>query len=506
MAEFSTLAAVDLGSNSFRLQVARVVDEEIYPLDSLREPVRLGAGLTQQKHLDEPSQARALQCIARFGERLRGFPAEAVRAVGTNTLRVAKNAAEFLRNAEAALGFPIEVVAGREEARLIYLGVAHSLPPSAERRLVVDIGGGSTEFIIGSGYRPLKLESLYMGCVSYSLRYFPGGRINKANLREAELASRIELETIANEFSAGHFAQAVGSSGTARALGELLEQQGFPAGAITAEGLEWLRSALLKVGDATRLSALGVRADRLVVLPGGFAIMAGIFAQLRLERMALADGALREGILYDLLGRFHHHDRREVTVAQFAKRYSVDLAQAQRVEGFAQELLRQINPAAAAGDEHVVRLMSWVATLHEIGLSVAHSGYHKHTAYLLSYSDMPGFSRMEQSRLSLLTLAHRGSLDKIQDRLDGGVDLDLAMALRLSALFHRSRGPLDLARYEASRRGARFQLDLDAGWLADNPLTAAALVGEQREWHKLGVSLEVNPLSEARAGNRRAVE
>jgi len=221
MADLSTLAAVDLGSNSFRLQVARVVDDQIYPLDSLREPVRLAAGIDTQKRLDEASQQRALDCLKRFGERLRGMPAEAVRAVGTNTLRVAKNAKEFRAKAEAALGFPIEVVAGREEARLIYLGVAHDLPVTGEKRLVVDIGGGSTEFIIGSGYRPQKLESLYMGCVSFSMKFFPGGKLSKANLKQAELAARIEVQTIAKEFSAGRWKEAVGSSGTARALADI---------------------------------------------------------------------------------------------------------------------------------------------------------------------------------------------------------------------------------------------------------------------------------------------
>src|SRR5690349_7397636 len=253
MADPSTIAAVDLGSNSFRLQVARVVDDQIYPLDSLREPVRLAAGIDEHKRLDEASQQRALECLKRFGERLRGLPPQAVRAVGTNTLRVAKNAKEFRAKAESALGFPIEVVAGREEARLIYLGVAHELPISHEKRLVVDIGGGSTEFIIGSGYRPQKLESLYMGCVSYSMRFFPGGRLSKANLKQAELAARIEVQTISREFSSGHWREAIGSSGTARALADIIEESGWGSGGITAEGLEKLRASLIKVGDATKL-------------------------------------------------------------------------------------------------------------------------------------------------------------------------------------------------------------------------------------------------------------
>src|SRR5512139_687281 len=223
MPDFPTLAAVDLGSNSFHLQVARVMGEQIYPLDALREPIRLGAGLDTDKILDEPTQARAVECLSRFGERLRGLPKGAVRAVGTNALRVAKNARSFLKRAEEALGVPIEVIAGREEARLIYLGVAHSLPLSHERRLVVDIGGGSTEFIIGARLKPLKLDSLYMGCVSYSLRFFPDARVTRSGLKAAELAARTELQTMAASFSRDHWQQAVASSGTARTLAAVMQ-------------------------------------------------------------------------------------------------------------------------------------------------------------------------------------------------------------------------------------------------------------------------------------------
>jgi len=298
-----TIAAVDLGSNSFRLQVGRVVDDQIYPLDSLRGPVRLAAGLTADKHLDDAAQARAIECLKRFGERLRGLPPGAVRAVGTNTLRVAKNAHEFMPRFEAALGFPIEVVAGREEARLIYLGVAHSLPATPEKRLVVDIGGGSTEFIIGAGNQPHKLESLYMGCVSYSLRYFPDGRISKSHMKQAELAARIEVETIRKQFSRKHWQQAVGSSGTARAIGDILEANGWSVSGITGEGMERLRGALLKAGDAAKAALPELREDRIAVLPGGFAIMSAIFAELDVEHMALANGAMRQGILWDMIGR-----------------------------------------------------------------------------------------------------------------------------------------------------------------------------------------------------------
>lgn len=496
MADISTIAAVDLGSNSFRLQVARVVDDQIYPLDSLREPVRLGAGIDEHKRLDETSQQRALECLSRFGERLRGLPPEAVRAVGTNTLRVAKNAKEFRAKAEAALGFPIEVVAGREEARLIYLGVAHDLPVTGDKRLVVDIGGGSTEFIIGSGYRPQKLESLYMGCVSYSMRYFPGGKLSKSNLKQAELAARIEVQAIAKDFSAGHWKEAVGSSGTARALADIIEQSGWSDGGITADGLDKLRAALLKAGDAMRLPFPSLRMDRVPVLPGGFAIMAALFSELDVRRMTVANGAMRQGILYDMIGRFHHRDMRDTTVTQFMKRYHVDTAQARRVEALASSLLHQFAGDLHADDTHLLHLLSWAAKLHEIGITVAHNGYHKHSAYILRNADMPGFSKMEQSRLATLVLAHRGSLDKMQGLLEGDIDLALVAAMRLAVLFNRRRLASSLPAIEAHCTLHKFRIKLDPKWLRDNPLTAAALAGEVREWAKLGIELEIRSLQD----------
>ena len=365
------LAAVDLGSNSFRLQVARVENDQLYMLDSLREPVRLASGLNAAKRLDVEAQQRALAGLERFGERLRGLPREAVRAVGTNALRVAKNAAEFLKQAEAALGFPIEVIAGREEARLIYLGVAHGLPQQESTRLVMDIGGGSTEFIVGHGLEPLKLESLFMGCVSFSQRYFPDGKISKSGLKQAELAARSELQTIRLEFSRDHWEQALGSSGTARVLCDILEQNGYSDGGITRSGLEQLRSYLIKAGDVAQLDLSGLKPDRIPVLPGGFAIMYAAFCELGIEEMQPALGALREGVLYDLLGRFHHKDMREVTVKQFMRRYHVALHQAERVAQMADRLACQFLEGQPAEDG--LLLLGWAARLHENGLTDAHS-------------------------------------------------------------------------------------------------------------------------------------
>jgi len=349
--QYDSLAAVDLGSNSFHLQVGRVVDRQIYLLDALREPVRLGGGLTRDRRLDRATQLRALEALARFGERLRGFPPGAVRAVGTNTLRVAKNATQFIADAEEVLGFPIEVIFGREEARLIYLGVSHSLPLASHRRLVVDIGGGSTEFVIGAGYEPELMESLPVGCVSHSLRFFDDGRIDKQAMKKAELAASNEIERIVREYRRTGWKQAVGSSGTAKSIGAILAANGWSKGTITADGLDRLRSQLIKAGAVGKLDLPGLREDRAEILPGGVAIMLAVFDGLGLEEMEVSDGALRQGVLYDLLGRVQHHDMREMTVKQFMRRYHVDAPQGERVEGLALALYRALVDRPREPDE-----------------------------------------------------------------------------------------------------------------------------------------------------------
>lgn len=498
MAEYSTLAAVDLGSNSFHCQIARVVGDQIYPLDALREPVRLGAGLTEDKTLDDESQERALACLQRFGERLRGFDRHTVRALGTNTLRVAKNSGAFLKKAEAALGFPIEVVAGREEARLIYLGVAHSLPVSKEKRLVVDIGGGSTEIIIGANYRPQKLDSLFMGSVSYSLRFFPDGKVSKAAMKQAELAARTELQPIVAGFSRRNWQQAVGSSGTVRALADILQLNGFSDGPITPDGIDRLRTHLLKAGDMARVELAGLKADRVAVLPGGLAIMNAALSELDIKTMAAATGAMRQGMLYDMLGRFHHKDMRDVTVSQFMQRYHADALQARRVGALTYALYNKLT-ADARQQHDAAQYIAWAAKLHEIGISVAYSGFHKHSAYIINNADMPGFSRDEQTRLSLLVLSHRRSLKKIHNQIENNVDWNTVLALRLAALFCRGRTDIALPPIQAKAQGHKFRLTLDLDWLLKNPLTVTALRDEVREWDKIGFELNIKPLQELEA-------
>ena len=496
MPRHETLAAVDLGSNSFHLQIGRVVDGQIYPLDAVREVVRLGGGLTAEKRIDRATQAKALEALAKFAERLRGFSRSAVRAVGTNALRIAKNSPQFLREARATLGFPIEVISGREEARLIYLGVARSMPATEHRRLVVDIGGGSTEFVIGTGLEPQLMESLYMGCVSYSLKYFPEGKVDKPRMKAAELAARQELAGIAGAYRAAGWDEAVGSSGTARSIETILRENGFAAEGITREGLERLRTLLIKSEKADPDRIAGLRANRAPVLPGGVAIMSAVFDELGVDAMKVSDGALRHGVLYDLLGRVQHRDMREATVVQFMRRYHVDAAQAERIRNLSLLIYDALSPGTDRDDDADRTMLDWAARLAETGLSIAHAQYHKHSAYVLSNADMPGFSRMEQARLARIVLAHRGKLSKIQDAGLEGADWKLVFALRTASLILRSRTDLKLPFLRVAFDAGGFAIDLPQSWLEENPLSAAALESESDQWKAVGMKLEVSGLSD----------
>ena len=392
------------------------------------------------------------------------------------------------------------MISGREEARLIYLGVAHALPVSSQRRLVVDIGGGSTEFIIGTGLEPQLMESLYMGCVSYSLKFFPEGRIDKGRMRAAEVSARQELAGIVREYRDAGWDEAVGSSGTARSIENILRENGFGQDGITREGLERLRSKLIKEEKAEPDRIAGLRPNRAPVLPGGVAILGAVFDELGLDSIKVSDGALRHGVLYDLLGRVEHRDMRELTVAQFMRRYHVDAAQAERVRGLSLKIYDALAPGADRDEDPDRVLLDWAARLAEVGLSIAHAQYHKHSAYVLSNADMPGFSRMEQVRLARIVLAHRGKLGKIQDEAplgaDPGADWKLVFALRTASLILRSRVDLRLPFLRVAADDAGFAIDLPQSWLEENPLSAAALESEADHWKAVGMKLAVSGLSD----------
>jgi exopolyphosphatase/guanosine-5'-triphosphate,3'-diphosphate pyrophosphatase len=488
------VAGADLGSNSFHLLVARAEEDgRVHVLDRLRDPVRLAAGLDSHRQLKPAALDRALAALERFGERLRGMPSSAVRAVGTNTLRQLRNAADVEESFSRALGHPIEIISGREEARLIYLGVVQSTPELGGRRLVLDIGGGSTECIIGAGKAPIVLDSLYMGCVSFTRRFFPKGRMNKEGFRQAEIAASLELSSIRKAYRQLGWDTAVGSSGTILAVQEVLRQNGWAEKRITLPAVDRLRDVLIQRKHIEGLSLAGLEADRAAVFAGGVAILRAAFEQLGIEEMATSSGALREGLVQELLGRVEHQDPRDLTIETFASRYKVDRAQAERVARTAQELLQGANRAWRHEPESAAQLLGWAALLHEIGLSIAYSGYQKHGAYILEHAEMPGFSIDDQSSLAAIVGAHRRKLTRrtfghlTSDRRE--LALRLTVLLRLSVRLHHSRSEEPLPALSLSAEKGRITLAFPAGWLEARPLTRADLEEEAAYLARAGIPL-----------------
>jgi len=495
--DFDTVAAVDLGSNSFHLVVARVVGEGPTVVDRLRERVRLAGGLDEHKRLDEPTMRRALACMERFGERLRGMPEGSVRAVGTSALRVARNAPTFLERAGEVLGHRIEIVSGQEEARLIYLGVAHDIADGPERRLVVDIGGGSTECILGEHYDAILADSLHMGCVNWSLRWFSRGLITRENLDQAILEARREVRSLERQYKQLGWGEAIGSSGSILAIAEILRANGWCEQGISERGLRKLRKELLEQGRIDRLQLSGLSEERRDVLLGGVAILSAIFEGLDLEHMRTSQGAMREGLIFDLLGRIRHEDLRERTIRSLGDRYHADLAQAGRVQRTALELLEALASDWKLDKEACAQSLSWAGRLHEIGLSLSHQGYHKHGAYILENSDLPGFSRQDQQVLAALVRLHRRrfeqeELERLVPSLRRGTR-QLAVILRLAVLFNRSRGGQTAPRIQARAQRDRLELELPPGWLKQNPLARADLEEERARLAEAGIELVAEP-------------
>lgn len=483
------LAAVDLGSNSFRLSVARIElingIAQIYQIDRLKETVRLAAGLNEHKILEESAIERAISVLHRFGERLDSFHPSRVRAVATNTFRVARNTNDFLPRAETALGFPIEVIAGKEEARLIYTGVNHTLPKSDKKRLIIDIGGGSTEVIIGIGDEPINLSSLYMGCVSYSRKFFPDGRVDAQRMRLAELAARREIEVITKPFKRLGWAEAYGSSGTAKALLAILQDGGLSSNGITAQGLRALKEKVIAQGQVNPTELPGIKADRTDVLLGGLAIMSAFFDEFGIETMQTGDGALRLGVLVDLSGREDSHDRRDDSVKAFMKRYHVDSRQASRVKRTALTLFDTLVQPDHKNQE-LRHSLSWAADLHELGMSISRAGYHKHGAYILNHADMPGFSKVDQALLATLVVAHTSKLTRVQSNIQNLNQWYAILALRLAVLLCRRREELTRLALHIKANKLSITATIDRKWLANHPLSNFSLRAEESEWAKIG--------------------
>ena len=489
------LAAVDLGSNSFHMVVARHAHGQLLIVDRLREMVRLAAGLDSHGRLNRESVGRALQCLERFGQRLRDMKAERVRVVGTNTLRKARRKGAFLERAREALGHPIEIISGVEEARLIYLGVSHTTPSEGGRRLVVDIGGGSTELIIGEGLEARRLESLYMGCVSLSAKHFGDGVITEKRMKRARTEVQLEIEPVMARFGRSEWESALGASGTLRAAADVLAARGAGRGGIDREGAEWLLEECLRAGEVGRLRLPGLPAERQEIMPGGLAIIIEIFDMLGIESMRVADGALREGLLYDLVGRLTDEDARARSVRAMEARFHVDTTQADRVEATTLAFLAQVRDAWKLEEPLAELALGWAARLHEVGLDIAHSHYHKHGAYLLANADLPGFPREEQQLLAAVVGSHRRKLNLEQlDDLSPPWHVKaefLIVLLRLAVLLHRARAARALPPIELKARGRSLEVSFPKDWLAEKPLTAADLEQEAQYLQAAGFRLRV---------------
>ncbi|HWU67447.1 MAG TPA: Ppx/GppA phosphatase family protein [Stenotrophobium sp.] len=495
-ADSTEVAAVDLGSNSFHMLVARSNGHDLQVIDRLREPVRLAAGLDPDKRLRADTQARALACLQRFGQRLRGIPADRVRAVGTNTMRRLRRGSDFMAAAEIALGHDIEVISGVEEARMVYAGVTQGMGSESPRRLIVDIGGGSTEVIIGEGSRPRLMESVSLGCVVHNQRFFDNGDISRGQFRKARLSARMELEFLERRYRKAGWDIAIGSSGTVRGAWRVMMEQGWCEQAMTREGLEKVIDLVIARGDTGKLDFPALREDRRPVFAGGLAVLAGVFDALQIERMETSERALRDGLIYDLLGRLSNQDVRAESVAAMAARYDVDLRHAQKVEHTALAILEQTAANWELDPKISARLLGWAARLHEIGLVIAHTASHKHGEYILKHCDLQGFSQTDQKLLAALVRVHRGkfALAAFDELPSLWVEplRRLAMIFRLAVLLHRARMPEfdPPVRVVAGRRSLEISFG-QSGWLAQHPLTLADLEREADYLKAIEVKLKV---------------
>ena len=490
------LAAVDLGSNSFRLEIGRLDHSRIHRIEYLKETVRQGNGLDADRNLTPEAMQRGWDCLARFGERLAGFKKTQVRAVATQTLREARNRDEFLVRAHKILGFPIDVIPGREEARLIYQGVAHLLAQSDERRLVVDIGGRSTEMILGKGLDAHVTESYRVGSVAWSMKYFPDGQFSPRAFEAAEVAAKAVLDESVNAYRNSAWDIAYGSSGTIGAVCDVLTASGFAPGIVTMEGLDWLLDRLIKAQSADRLKLDGIKEDRRAVIGGGVSVLRAVFALLGIKEMHAAQGALRHGVLYDLLDREQDQtDLRSTTVQRLANNFNADAAQSMRVRKVALQLFQMVRAGQAAIDsERLQRKLEWAAQLHEIGSQISHSDYHKHGAYILDNADAPGFALPELHRLSLLVLGHRGKLRKLELNFDDRLFIQQLLCLRLAVLFCHARRDPDLKGLHlesVASPARRFEVRCRPGWAQAFPQSAHLLREEVLAWQKTPWSLVV---------------
>lgn len=493
--EGDQLAAIDMGSNSFHMVVARYTLGELQLLDRIREPVRMAEGLDKKGNLSNEARKRATECLERFRQRLQDVPDSHIRAVATNTVRKLNDPQAFLMKAEKSLGHPIEVIAGREEARLVYLGVAHAQPPKKEQlRLVIDIGGGSTECIIGSAYKPIERESVQLGCVASTLKYFPNGKLSRKKYRAALDDVAAEFQQFAGVYRALGWDEAIGTSGTMKAVGAICQAMNLTKGAIIADALPALRDRMLLAESIDQIDLPGLHDDRRPVIAGGLLIVEAAFRTLGLERVMVSKAALREGVLYDMIERGGDFDPRDRAVDSLMNRFSVDRGQVERVEETVLRIFDQVaEDWQLDADDRI--MVQRAARLHEIGLGIAHSGYHNHGAYIVGNADISGFSKQQQQFLSALVATHRrkvskSAFDALPDRLVPAARRSAAL-LRLAVLFHRAHFDLEIPKLTVKAHGDDLHVELSKRWIAQRPLLISDLQQEMSDMKALGIDLNV---------------
>ncbi len=480
---FEKIAAIDLGSNSFHMVVAQVSHGQLRIIGEFSEKVQLAAGLNHDM-LDEESQKRGLDCLAQFAQFIENMPPGSVRVVGTNTLRVAKNRYDFISKAMDIMNHPVEIIAGQEEARLIYVGVSKTMDHGDSKRLVVDIGGGSTEFIIGQQLELILTESLRMGCVSFRQRFFADGVITKSNFQNAVTAARLELLSIQDDYLEEKWDIAIGSSGTVKAIYNIVRENNWSKKGITPKVLKQIQKVLFSSGRADKIVLTGLKSERKSTFVAGMAILTAVFECFDIKQMDFSPGALREGVLYDIMGRYAESDIRERTVNYILNQYHIDIKQAQLVTHTALSALAQVKNTWRLNSISSEDLLRWAGLLHEAGVGISHSRYHKHGAYIISESDMPGFSQQEQQALAHLILRHRRKFTQSLNyrfMKSDQQDLDrLTILLRLAILMHHDRKEGDMPIFTLRVNDRVLHVDFLLGWLERRPLTLASLQREAK--------------------------
>ena len=499
-----SIAAVDLGSNSFHMIVAEERQGQLVVLDRIKEMVRLAAGLDKDGNLSAEVEQRALACLQRFAQRLRSISTVSVSAVGTNTLRRTRNAELFLQRAESELGHPIEIISGIEEARLIYQGVAHSLEPDHAHRLVIDIGGGSTELIIGEDFQPILMESLEMGCITLTQRFFADGKITGKRINAARVYVLQQMRPVRHAFRSRGWNVVIGSSGTVRSVETVVRALSLSKqDGISFVAMQLLLEKLKQFDEINAIKLNGLQDDRMPVFLGGLIVLSGVCEALGIKQMQVSEGALREGLLYQLMGRRHDHDIRNQTVQALANRFHADAEHAGRLQRTANEILRQVWQAWGLNEETSFRLLNWACALHEIGRDIAHSGYHKHSSYIIENADMAGFSQQEQKRMAILVRAQRGKLSNnlftVLNKASQGVVIKLAIVLRLAVIFHRSRSDIGLPPIRVELKQEKLFLSIPSSWTEQHPLTLDDLEQEAEYVQTLDIKLKVKIISDAAA-------